>query len=117
MSLNSSVTNKSVTWISEHTRSPLLAHLNTVIKQSNHPLSALMSFVSVNQTICLSVLGACAVVYLFVSKMFGHDPREPPLAPQSIPFIGHMVGLSRSKFNYYVQLRYALLTSDLQGFI
>ncbi|KAK4120030.1 putative cytochrome P450 [Parathielavia appendiculata] len=36
--------------------------------------------------------------------MFGHDPREPPLAPTSIPLIGHLVGLSRSKFNYYVEL-------------
>ncbi|TVY82184.1 hypothetical protein LSUE1_G005854, partial [Lachnellula suecica] len=37
--------------------------------------------------------------------MFGQDAREPPLAPQSIPIIGHMVGLSKSKFNYYVNLR------------
>ncbi|CAN8100028.1 unnamed protein product [Discula destructiva] len=38
--------------------------------------------------------------------MFGssHDPREPPLAPQSIPVVGHLIGLSRSKFNYYVEL-------------
>ncbi|KAI1841468.1 hypothetical protein JX266_012308 [Neoarthrinium moseri] len=36
--------------------------------------------------------------------MFGHDPREPPPASQSIPFIGHMVGLWQRKFNYYVEL-------------
>lgn len=106
----------SITFSDEYVRSPLLARLNT-IKQTDHPFSALMSFISVNQIICLSVVGACAVVYLFASKMFGHDPREPPLAPQSIPFIGHMVGLSRSKFNYYVQLRYAYLTSGRQSFI
>ncbi|KAF3766213.1 cytochrome P450 [Cryphonectria parasitica EP155] len=28
----------------------------------------------------------------------------PPLAPQSIPIVGHVVGLSRYKFNYYVSL-------------
>lgn len=72
---------------------------------------------SIDPTILSTVLGACAVIYLFASKMFGHDPREPPLAPQSIPFIGHMLGLSRSKFNYYVQLRYAFLTSGRRSFI
>jgi hypothetical protein len=41
--------------------------------------------------------------------MFGHDPREPPLAPQSIPLIGHMVGLSKSSFNYYIDLRCLVL--------
>lgn len=35
----------------------------------------------------------------------GHDPREPPLAPKSIPIVGHLVGLSRRGFNYYVDLR------------
>ncbi|CAH0038568.1 unnamed protein product [Clonostachys solani] len=34
----------------------------------------------------------------------GHDPREPPLAPKSIPIVGHLVGLSRRGFNYYVDL-------------
>ncbi|KAK8057936.1 hypothetical protein PG996_011873 [Apiospora saccharicola] len=34
----------------------------------------------------------------------GHDPREPPLAPSSLPVVGHMVGMMRSKFNYYVDL-------------
>ena len=36
----------------------------------------------------------------------GHDPREPPLAPASLPIVGHMVGMMKSKFNYYVDLRY-----------
>lgn len=55
------------------------------------------------------VIGGLTISYLIIRKMFGHDAREPPLAPQSIPFIGHMLGLSRSKFNYYVDLRYVLL--------
>ncbi|KAI9717487.1 MAG: hypothetical protein M1828_007187 [Chrysothrix sp. TS-e1954] len=33
------------------------------------------------------------------------DPQEPPPAPSSIPFVGHVAGLMRNKFNYYVQLR------------
>ncbi|KAI1446988.1 putative cytochrome P450 [Annulohypoxylon stygium] len=36
--------------------------------------------------------------------MFGHDSREPPLAPASIPLISHVIGLSRSSFNYHVEL-------------
>ncbi|KAK8108112.1 uncharacterized protein PG998_010125 [Apiospora kogelbergensis] len=34
----------------------------------------------------------------------GHDPREPPLAPASLPIVGHMFGMMKSKFNYYVDL-------------
>lgn len=55
----------------------------------------------------LVALGVLTLSYLAARKMFGssHDPREPPLAPQSIPVVGHLIGLSRSKFNYYVDLR------------
>lgn len=58
----------------------------------------------------LVLLGVLILTILAAYKMFGssHDPQEPPLAPQSIPFIGHLIGLSRSKFNYYVELRYVL---------
>ena len=59
-------------------------------------------------TLLLALTGFLTVAYLITRKMFGHDPREPPLAPQSIPIIGHMMGLSRSKFSYYVDLRYGL---------
>ncbi|KAK7917930.1 hypothetical protein PG985_009804 [Apiospora marii] len=34
----------------------------------------------------------------------GHNPREPPLASSSLPVVGHMVGMMKSKFNYYVDL-------------
>jgi hypothetical protein len=34
----------------------------------------------------------------------GHDSREPPLAPASLPVVGHMIGLMKSKFNFYVDL-------------
>lgn len=32
-------------------------------------------------------------------------PQEPPVVTATIPYIGHVIGLMRSKFNYYVQLR------------
>ncbi|KAI1484241.1 cytochrome P450 [Daldinia eschscholtzii] len=54
--------------------------------------------------ILLISIAIIPLTYFFIRKMFSHDPREPPLAPQSIPIIGHMVGLSRSKSNYYVDL-------------
>ncbi|KAI0197471.1 cytochrome P450 [Astrocystis sublimbata] len=56
-------------------------------------------------------IGAATSAYVFARKLlFGHDSREPPLAPQSIPLIGHMIGLSQRKFNYYVDLSKSLST-------
>lgn len=52
-------------------------------------------------------VGTGLVVVCWLSNM--PDPREPPLVPASIPYIGHVVGLMRSKFNYYVHLRYFLV--------
>lgn len=62
----------------------------------------------------LVLVGVLTLSYFAARKIFGssHDTREPPLAPQSIPIIGHMIGLARSKFNYYVDIRYTL--SSLQ---
>ena len=31
--------------------------------------------------------------YLVVRKRGNHDPREPPLAKQSVPVVGHILGL------------------------
>ncbi|KAI0890888.1 cytochrome P450 [Annulohypoxylon nitens] len=70
-------------------------------------------------TSLLILAGIASLAYLCTRAMFGHDPREPPLAPQSIPIIGHMLGLSRSKFNYYVELKeqtgYPIFTMPLPG--
>ncbi|KAK7752917.1 hypothetical protein SLS62_005076 [Diatrype stigma] len=54
--------------------------------------------------VLLTITGVVTLAYLAVRRLFGHDPREPPLAPQSIPIIGHLIGLSRRKFDYYVDL-------------
>ncbi|KAK2593009.1 hypothetical protein QQS21_009299 [Conoideocrella luteorostrata] len=56
----------------------------------------------------LFFVGLVTLAYLASCKLFGHDRREPPLAPQSIPLIGHVIGLARNKFDYYVQLRHVL---------
>lgn len=66
-----------------------------------------MVFSADNSTLLLLFIGVVTLVTIAARKLLSHDPREPPLAPQSIPIIGHMIGLSRSKFNYYVELRYA----------
>ncbi|KAM7208167.1 Cytochrome P450 [Naviculisporaceae sp. PSN 640] len=67
-----------------------------------------MAFASLELYNILPLIVASATLlaaYLVGTRMFGrHDAREPPLAPQTIPFIGHMVGMARSKFNYYVDL-------------
>lgn len=52
-------------------------------------------------------IGAVTVAYWATRSMFAHDPREPPQAPpQSIPLVGHIIGLMRSSFNYNVELGY-----------
>ncbi|KAI1633567.1 cytochrome P450 [Biscogniauxia mediterranea] len=63
-----------------------------------------MSSAASDPTIIVIFIGIVTLTYFTTRNMFGYDPREPPAAPQSIPIIGHMVGLSRSKFNYYVDL-------------
>lgn len=50
----------------------------------------------------LVVLGPLAI-YLTLSRKM-REFQEPPEAP-TWPVIGHIVGLMRSKFNYYVTLR------------
>ncbi|KAK4696316.1 hypothetical protein P7C71_g1579, partial [Lecanoromycetidae sp. Uapishka_2] len=32
------------------------------------------------------------------------SPQEPPLVTTTIPYVGHVIGLMRNKFDYYVQL-------------
>lgn len=57
---------------------------------------------SVVLTITL-VLGLGAGVVFLASRQ-GHDPREPPLAKQSPPFIGHLLGLLCHGNSYLEQL-------------
>lgn len=66
-----------------------------------------MATVFSDHTLLLAVLaGGTALIFLLAQKVSGHDPREPPLAPSSIPVIGHLVGMARKGFNYPVDLWY-----------
>ena len=62
------------------------------------------------QSTLLMFLAISIGTYIAFSKLLGisQDPREPPPVPGSIPYIGHVVGLLRNKFNYYIQLRYLI---------
>ena len=47
---------------------------------------------------------SCALVsYVFLPRNT-HKAQEPPEA-SAFPLFGHLVGLTRKKFNYYVELR------------
>ncbi|CAD6444153.1 fe21a0eb-62b5-477e-a2d6-1de8c441976b-CDS [Sclerotinia trifoliorum] len=58
-------------------------------------------------TKCLMIIPAlCILTYILLAllSITNSDPREPPTAPTSIPYIGHILGVGRRKFNYYVDL-------------
>lgn len=59
------------------------------------------------QTTLLVSLAIIVGTSFFLTRILGmmQDPREPPSVSGYIPYIGHVIGLMRSKFNYYVQLR------------
>jgi hypothetical protein len=51
---------------------------------------------------------AALILVLIVAKYFGTgrvDSQEPPLAPTSIPFIGHLIGIIRHQNQYFDILR------------
>ena len=55
----------------------------------------------------LLLLVLLAVLYaLFEYVVAGkHDSREPPLIPQSIPYVGHLLGLIQIGSRYYAKVR------------
>lgn len=48
-----------------------------------------------------------AVVALLALSRWGsrHDPKEPPVLPQKVPFLGHILGLLQHGLKYYTVLR------------
>ena len=34
------------------------------------------------------------------------DPKEPPLVPSTIPYVGHLIGMIRRRTRYLVDVRY-----------
>jgi hypothetical protein len=61
-----------------------------------------------SQNTALALIAIGIGTYFALSHFLGTnlDAREPPLASTAIPYIGHVIGMMRSKFNYYVKLRY-----------
>lgn len=54
----------------------------------------------------LGLLLLSFVVY-FANQRFGpkYDPKEPPVLPQRLPYLGHLIGLWRHGLSYYRTLR------------
>lgn len=48
------------------------------------------------------VVGYVSLVYLFSPK---YDPREPPVLPRWVPYVGHILGLIRNGPLYFETLR------------
>lgn len=48
-----------------------------------------------------------AVVVLFALSRLspGHDSKEPPVLPQKVPFLGHILGLLQHGLKYYTIIR------------
>ena len=65
----------------------------------------------------LTALAIAMGGFLLLARGLGskQDPREPPFVAASIPYIGHIIGLMRSNFNYYVQLRYTQFRDTTWG--
>lgn len=51
--------------------------------------------------ILLLAVVAVAVLALRRFTQYQHDPREPPVVPTRIPYVGHIVGLIRHGAKYF----------------
>ena len=67
-----------------------------VVEMDNSLFSA---FVGIS---LLVVIVYVSLVYLFSPK---YDPREPPVIPSLIPYVGHILGLLRYGQRYFEILR------------
>ncbi|KAJ8068999.1 hypothetical protein OCU04_002677 [Sclerotinia nivalis] len=63
-----------------------------------------MDNLSPKSLMIIPVLGILTYILLNLLSITNSDPCEPPTAPTRIPYIGHVLGLGRRKFNYYVDL-------------
>ncbi|CAJ0544935.1 Ff.00g084650.m01.CDS01 [Fusarium sp. VM40] len=57
-----------------------------------------------NNNYTFAIAGLVAIVSLAAWSFTRHDSREPPLAPVSLLYVSHIIGLSRETYNYYVNL-------------
>ncbi|MCJ1394114.1 hypothetical protein MMC18_006992 [Xylographa bjoerkii] len=56
-------------------------------------------------TFLLLLLTAVSIFLLNHLKRFKHDPKEPPLIPHRVPYVGHMIELIRNGNKYYNLIR------------
>lgn len=64
-----------------------------------------MDGISVNSSIIILALGIGTHFMLSTMLASRLDVREPPAAQTNIPYIGHVIGLMRSEFNYHVNFK------------
>ncbi|KAM3077156.1 hypothetical protein ACMFMG_003377 [Clarireedia jacksonii] len=68
-----------------------------------------------------AALGICVGIYFILPRNAKSHSGvcEPPSGPTAIPYLGHMIGMARKKFNYYVDLSHKshlpILTLALPG--
>jgi hypothetical protein len=69
--------------------------------------------------ILLITIGILSITILAVRKLLrvDHDPREPPIIPHQIPFVGHVIGMFRYGARYFDIIKYVNFQLHLMSFI
>ncbi|KAI0544890.1 putative cytochrome P450 [Xylaria curta] len=67
-----------------------------------------MRFDAIESILLILATGVAILACFTIRKIAGHDNREPPLAPQSVPLVGHVIGLLHRRFSYYGHLSKSL---------
>ena len=71
---------------------------------------------SVNFTYLIILVAVCTLWFLldyfYAPK---HVPNEPPVVTQTIPYVGHIIGLLRHGLKYYEMTRYTINRSAREG--
>lgn len=64
-------------------------------------------------SVFVGVLLLLVIVYVSLVSLFSpkYDPREPPVIPSLIPYVGHILGLLRYGQRYFEILRSSILLS------
>ena len=59
----------------------------------------------------LMVLVIALSCWILLEKFLSlsHDAKEPPIIPQTLPYVGHLLGMLRHGSRYYTQIRSVLV--------